>query len=400
MHINYKVLRRPAAALTALALVVGTATPALLGSKVFAANQVTNRSIQMSDSAPSGGSITSGVGSGTNVSYSLTFTTSSAIQSVVVDFCGNTPLIGDTTCSAVTGLDMSAATLTANGTWSLTPAASQLKFTNSASQAAGTFTLEVNGVTNPTAPTMGPNSAFSFYARMSAYTDATYGTYGGFATPGNYTEYGGVALSINNPITVTARVMETLGLCASSVNYTGVACAGPTATDTPSVTLGHGPNLILDTSRVDTADVYTQISTNAANGYALYLRASNSCAGLSKDNGATCGIPAVNAGAATGATIVAGTAAFGATVSDGTTVSGGSGTNTAVARWKTTAPTYIMDNTTASDNVTYTYGSKIASSPSQANGVINTITFAATASPTTAAGIYSENFSLIGVGTF
>ncbi|MFZ1249066.1 MAG: hypothetical protein WAQ24_01985, partial [Candidatus Saccharimonadales bacterium] len=72
MHINYKVLRRPAAALTALALVVGTATPALLGSKVFAANQVTNRSIQMSDSAPSGGSITSGVGSGTNVSYSLT----------------------------------------------------------------------------------------------------------------------------------------------------------------------------------------------------------------------------------------------------------------------------------------------------------------------------------------
>jgi hypothetical protein len=59
-----------------------------------------------------------------------------------------------------------------------------------------------------------------------------------------------------------------------------------------------------------------------------------------------------------------------------------------------------MDNTTASDNVTYTYGSKIAESTGQANGVMNTITFAATASPTTPAGIYTQNFSLVGVGTF
>ncbi|MFZ1248760.1 MAG: hypothetical protein WAQ24_00360, partial [Candidatus Saccharimonadales bacterium] len=292
------------------------------------------------------------------------------------------------------------ATLTANGTWSLTPAASQLKFTNSASQAAGTFTLEVNGVTNPTAASMGPSAAYTFYARVTGYVGASYGTYSGFATPGNYTEYGGIAMSINNPITVTARVMETLALCASKVMYTGVACAGPTATDTPSVTLGHGPNLILDTSAIDFADVYTQISTNAANGYALYLRASNSCAGLSKDNGATCGIPAVGGGSATGATITQGVAAFGATVDDGAAVSGGTGTNTAVARWKTTAPAYIMDNTTVNDSVTYTYGSKIASSTGQANGVMNKIRFAATASPTTAAGIYTENFSLIGVGTF
>jgi hypothetical protein len=229
---------------------------------------------------------------------------------------------------------------------------------------------------------------------------ATYGTYVDYSAPGNYTEYGGVALSINNPITITARVMETLALCASSVIYTGVGCAGPLSTDVPSVVLGHGPNNILDvTSAPDTANVYSQISTNAANGYALYLRASNSCAGLSKDGGATCGIPAVNSGGSTSAAISAGTAAFGARVGNGAAVSGGTGSNTAVARWNA-SPNYIMDNTTASDNVTYTYGSKIAESTGQANGVMNTITFAATASPTTPAGIYTQNFSLVGVGTF
>jgi hypothetical protein len=207
-------------------------------------------------------------------------------------------------------------------------------------------------------------------------------------------------MSLTLPITVTARVMETLSLCAASVDYTGVSCASPTGTDTPSITLGHGPNLILDTSAIDTASIYTQVSTNALNGYALYLRAANTCAGLSKDGGTTCGIPAVNGGGATGATIVAGTAAFGATVNDGTAVAGGTGTNTAIARWKTTAPTYIMDNTTSNDNVSYTYGSKIISATGQANGVKNAITFAATASPTTPAGVYTENFSLVGVGTF
>ncbi len=98
------------------------------------------------------------------------------------------------------------------------------------------------------------------------------------------------------------------------------------------------------------------------------------------------------------------TAEFGAFVSDGTAATGGAGANTAVARWDGTGSTYLMDTTTASDNVLSTYGSKIAETsggdPKQANSVNNTISFAAVASPVTPAGIYSENFSLIGVGTF
>jgi hypothetical protein len=208
MSITRNSLKRPAALFAAAAVLVGAVAPVLQRSPAFAA-QVTNRSIQLSDSAPSGGSITSGVGSGTAVKYLVTFTTAAAIQSIVIDFCGNTPLIGDTTCSAVTGLDASSATLTANGTWSLTPSATQLKLTNTSSQAAGTFSFEINGVTNPSAAAMNPSTSYSFYARVTAYTNASYGTYSSYSAPGNYTEYGGVAMSITNPITVTARVMET-----------------------------------------------------------------------------------------------------------------------------------------------------------------------------------------------
>ncbi len=390
MNINYKSLRRPTAALMALALLVGSAAPSFLSAKTVLAAQVTSRSIQMSDSGPSDGTVTSGVGSGTAVKYVLKFTTVGAMQSFVVDFCSASPLISDT-CTAPTGFATGSATLTANGTWSLTPSASQWKMTNTSSQAAGAFTFEFNGITNPS--TTGP-----FYARVTTYADATYGTYSSATSVGNYVDYGGIALSTTAPIKITARVMESLTLCTSSAAYSGLSCAGAAA---PTVYIGNGgPTNVLDTSSVYTTPIYSQISTNALNGYALYLRASNSCGGLSRDGGTTCGIPAVDGGSAAGTTITAGTAAFGATVSDGTAQSGGTGTNTAVARWKTTAPTYIMDTTTSNDNVTYTYGSKIAESSAQANSVNNTITFAATASLTTPAGIYTENFSLIGVGTF
>lgn len=427
MQINYKALRRPAAALSALALVVGTAAPALLGGSVYAAGQVTTRSIQMSDSAPSGGSITSGVGSGTNVSYTVTFTAATPatnIGAIVVDICDNTPLIGDTTCSLPTGFHWGGATPTlsgtvnnVSGTWT---ASSQqgggagastpqvLVLTNSApATPTGAVSFTITGVNNPSSAVT-PSSAHSFYARIltfaTAANEATDYTVTGTTRPAlsgltNMVDNGGIALSLTLPINVTARVMETFSLCVARVAYTGVACAGPAGTDTPSITLGHGANMILDTSAVDTADIFTQVSTNAVNGYSVYLRAGNSCAGLSRDGGTTCGIPAVNAGGATSAAIGAGTAAFGAYVSDGAAVGTGTGTNTAVARWKA-SPNYIMDNTTASDNVTYTYGSKIFSAAGQGDGVSNSIRFAATASPTTPAGIYTQNFSLIGVGTF
>ena len=430
MSITRNSLRRPAALLAAAALLVGSAIPALYSASASAIGQVSSRSIQLSDGNPSGGTITSGVGSGTNVSYNVTFTpvtTTQNLGAIVVDICDNTPLIGDTSCTYPTGFSWGGATPTllsstltgVTGTWTASSQAGGgasgtpqvLVLTNGTpalpSGAAVNFTI--TGAVNPSAAVT-PSSAHTFYARILTFTsganEATDYTVTGTTRPGtagltHVIDDGGVAMSLSLPITVTARVMETFTLCTASATYTAVACVGPTGTQTPSIILGDGSaNNVLDTAVVRTANVYTQVSTNATNGYALYLKASNSCAGLSKDNGSTCGIPAVSAGGSSGGTITAGTAAFGATVGDGNFVGTGTGTNTAVARWKTTAPTYIMDNTTSNDNVSATYGSKIITSTGQANGVVNTITFAATASPTTPAGIYTENFSLIGVGTF
>ncbi len=411
MSITRNSFTRQAAWFGALALFVGSVAPAFVSPKSTSAAQIQNRQIQMSDSGASGGSITSGVGSGTGVSYKITFTTAAAMQSVVVDFCDNTPLIGDSTCTSPAGFNSGSATLTANGSWSLTAATTQWKFSNTSSQAAGTFTFEVNSITNPS------SQNHSFYARVTTYANDTYGTYSSYSSPGNYVDYGGIAISTTTPITVTARVMETLSLCTSAIALTNAGdCVSAT---TPSIILGHTSNNVLTADQVDTKDVYSQISTNAANGYALYLRASNtSCTsaspstavggGLSKDGGTTCGIPAINNGSATPITLqdgqTTGNAAFGARVTNGVASTGGVGANTAITRWNPTAGQYLMDVSTSNDNVVSTYGSKIAetsgANPKQANGVNNTLTFAATAAAVTPAGIYSENFSLIGVGTF
>ncbi|QQS19959.1 hypothetical protein IPL85_00650 [Candidatus Saccharibacteria bacterium] len=410
MSITRNSFKRPVALFAAAAILVGAVAPVFVTNQKASAAQLTFRSIQLSDSGPSGNAnIPSGVGSGTSVAYKIKFTTAAAVQSFVVDFCSASPLINDT-CTAPTDLDVSTASLTANGTWSLgTLTAGHLEFTNTSSQSAGAFTFEVTGITNPS--TLG-----SFYGRITTYANATYGTYASAASTGNYVDYGGVAMSTVNTITVTARVMEQLSLCTSggvavtnANNLTAASsCGSATA---PAITLGSSPDYVLGYTGAtpSSANIYTQLSTNASQGYALYLRAANtSCAGgnggLSRDGGTNCEIPPINSGAATSIAFTNNTAEFGAFVSNGTAATGGTGANTAVARWSGAGSTYIMDTATANDNVISTYGSKIAETsggdPKQANSVNNTITFAAVASPTTPAGIYSEYFSLIGVGTF
>jgi hypothetical protein len=406
MSITRNSLKRPAALFAAAALLVGAAAPLALKSPSAEAAQVslTSRSIQMSDSAPSA----------TAVKYKLTMQTTQAMQSFVVDFCGDSPLIG-LTCTAPTGFATGSATLTANGTWSIVATASQWKFTNTASQAAGSFTLEVNGITNP-------STTGTFYARVLTYSNAGYGTYVSASSPGNYNDYGGIALSTTTPISITAKVQETMTLCTSggtaatmptpTAGFTGLNCAGFTA---PAITLGGGTNYdVIDSSSIYRRSAWSQISTNATNGYAIYMRANNLCGGgLTKApaTDATCGIPAVNGGASSALAIIAGTAAFGVDVEDGVAESGGVGDNQAVAPWSTNSnnPTnqFVMDDTTSNNSVKTTnspYGSKVidttAATVKQANSVTNEYKFGVTASPTTPSGIYQQQFSLIAVGLF
>jgi hypothetical protein len=378
-------LRRPGLAVIAFAFVVAAATPALLGT-VFAAGQVQNRSIQMSNS-------TAGA---TGVTYKVTFTPVAATaQSLVIDFCSNSAIIG-AACTAPTGMNASTATLTTGtGTtnWVIgAGSASQVRITKGTGSAlpATPIDFEIVGVTNYT-------TAGSFFARVYTYSDATYGTYANAGSIGNDVDYGGFALSTTNAINITAIVQETLTFCVSKVAPTP-GCTGLTS---PDLVLGHGSPQVLDSTQIDTDTAHTQISTNATSGAVVNMKntSSTACAGLSRDGGATCGITSIGAFAAMQSGSASGTSAFGLNVANGTDQTGGGtfvGSSSADTDYGTAVGSYGMAAATFG-----TYGDPILTTDGTVcANVDNQLTFAATASTTTPAGVYTVTESLIATGTF
>lgn len=406
------------------ALMLVASFPLVQPSNTSAA-QLSSRAIKLSDSGVSGGTITSGVGSGTNVTYQVSFTTTNTAKSLVIDFCdGNsTPIIGDA-CTAPAGMDASTATATpvtgnigASG-WTASNSASQIKLasdgtTNSIGTGAQVFDLS---------PIVNPSTIGTFYARIYTFSNNAWSGYTSAASPGsNYLDYGGIALSTTSTITITARVQETLTFCVTTADPTTWTTTNDcsdtqVSSNPPAVTLGHfsGPTRVLDAQTVDNnTPVYSQLSTNATNGAVIRIRNSNlTCGGLSADGGATCAIPAHNSGSGAGATTMtigstSGTASFGMFVSDSTQSLNGVGTITPDTRYNDgtneTYPTplaYGMDTTTANDNVISTFGGTIATTPGPVYRVNNQYVFAATAALTTPAGIYTANMSMIATGTF
>lgn len=377
-------LRQKTYAVAAVAMAFAIGAVGLM-PRFASAAQLGARSIELSDSSPSGNAaIPSGVGSGTNVTYKVMFTTSASMQSAVIDFCGNTPLIEDTSCGVPTGMVTTGAA--AAGYTVTTPNAHQVKLSLASAAAAGAQTITLTGITNPTA-------TGSLYARITTYADAAFGggdPYVSDTNVGTYVDYGGVAMAIAQPIMITARVMESLSFCtsAAAVSLTPSFCTGETD---PNITLGHGTNKILDSTAVDTAPVYSLLSTNAQSGATIRMHTNTSCGGLSRDGGTTCDIAPVG----TLAAITNGQAKFGVRTSDGTAVSGGTGTATLDPTYASTTD-YAMDTA----GVTGAYGDDMASTAGAVNGVNVTYTFGASASNTTPAGIYTTNESLIATGTF
>jgi hypothetical protein len=401
MNTVSRYMRRPVHAALALLLMGATSVPVLLSGNAQAA-QVTTRKVQMSDATPGA----------TGVKYTVSFVTGTTgnIQGINVDFCGgnasDTPIIGDSNCTIPTGFSLSGITVT-SPTTGLNPntgwSAAVINSSHTASITNGsagsvtsgtTVTFEINGVTNPTATAV-PGSLKTFYARITTFaTSAAAGSYTS-GTPGSYVDYGGAALSIASSVQITAKVMETLTFCVSGSSITSCS-SGLTS---PSIDLGAtvGSNVILDAAAVYTDDAFTQTSTNAVGGVIVRLKTTSSttCAGLSRDSGATCtNIPAVASGASTPTTITAGTAAFGMCVTEG------SANTTATGAYNSAGCTqYGMDDSSGT-KTTSTYGSQIYSSTGPLNQENDTLTYAATASNTTPAGIYTSTQSLIATGTF
>ncbi len=359
------------------------------------AAQLSSRFIKMSDSTPSK----------TGNIYTVGFGTSAAFQTVIIDFCLDSPIITLSTCTNPTGLSVSSATISnftgggGIGTITTTGTTQYHLVVNGSTPTSGaaTISFDINAVTNQTA-------TGTFYARI--YTYATTSSYVSFANPGTTVDTGGIALSTVTNITITAKVQESLTFCVSG------AALAPTSTctsaTTPTITLGHGTPAVLDASAVDTASVYTQVSTNASSGIIIRMKAQNSCSngGMSSSGGAVCNIPGVAASSGSVAqAIVAGTAAFGMYVDASTANTAGTGTVTPDSNYNdgshTTIPTslfYGMDQ--GGTGVLSTYGDPIASSAGPVSLVNNELVFAATASNTTQAGIYTAKEALIATGTF
>lgn len=362
MKIKNRRLRRIVYTASAFVLAVGAIMPTL-SAKVSAA-QVTSRSIQMSSSTLSN----------PNTSYDIKFTTAttSVIQGIVVDFCDETPLIGDATCTKPAGFSVGTPSVTVNsgitGTWTAGQLNTNrtLTLTNASGASVNASTAVEFTLTTATNPS---TANHTFYARILTY--ATPGGATGYVagTEGSYVDYGGVALSTATPIVITARVMESIAFCVYKT----------TCGDDPSFTIGNANN-VLDTSSVYTKTVNFSLATNAQTGADVFL----------KGDTLTSGSNTIPAKGATAGTITAGTAAFGIYLSTlGTNMS-------ASSPYTTSSSTYALDTA----NTNSTYGQKIAAMSGPTNTSISTVTYGATAGNTTAAGIYTATHQLIATGRF
>ncbi len=285
----------------AVALLLSVALPSLVS-----AAQLTQRSAQLSSSSK-----------GATSSYEFTFTATGSAGAVVVEFCQNTPLIGEACTDPNTtpgGFTAAGAGVTGGVSASVngTPTTNKVVLADTISAGVNSFTL--TGIVNP-------SDAGTIYARILTYTDTTGANAYASAAPGTHIDDGSVAIAITDSVGVSGAVLETMTFCAASVAIT--ANCGNASGNLPDLTLGEGTPKALTSSALSTGDVYTQLSTNAVNGAIVRIKSGNSnCSGLALNGGATCAIAA----AGTTGTFSAGTAKFGVYVNPTTGSNTGTGT--------------------------------------------------------------------------
>lgn len=348
----------------AVFLLLATTVSFIAPTKASAA-QVTSRSIQMSASNASAAA-----------TYRVQFTvaTTGNIQGIVVDFCDDTPLIGEASCTLPAGFSVGAATIAnvtgLNPTTGWTGAASNSNRTLTVTNAGGgsvtastVVSFELTTATNPS------TDNHTFYARILTYATSAAASAYTPGTEGAYVDYGGIALSTGKVINITARVMESLAFCVYKT-----ACG-----DAPDLTLGHGTTTkVLDTTAVDTDTANFSLSTNAQSGAIVRIKGNTLTSGSNTIPGKMPAGP-----------IAAGDGNFGLYLS-------ALGAMSVSAPYTTSAATYAYD----SANTNSTYGQSLASVAGPVNTSVTTITFGATAANTTAAGIYTAPQQLIATGTF
>lgn len=363
-----------------------------LGSQLLplaSAAQVTNRSVTVSSSAPSA----------TNVTYTLTFTPGTSIThpDIILDFCSNDPLIGDS-CTATAGTDVPDFTSAAAAGWTVTTIGGNrgVKLTTSSvSLTASTpATIVITGVNNPS--NVGTNG--SFYGRLLTYNNGGAGS-NTSASPGSYVDYGGMALSTASNINVTSKVFETLAFCVFQT-----ACG-----TAPALILGDPTTgaLSISNAYVNSNAQYT-IATNAANGVNITMTGNTLC----RSTGVNCltGASAftISAVGGTASTSVVGNEQFGMcadVTGSGLTVAG-TYKDTANNCHSLTTGVYAGTSLFGFNDVATTggtnnaAGSQVISSSVAVPSYTGSFTFLGNINATTEAGIYTTSLNLVATGTF
>jgi len=360
--------------------VVGALLLALILPSIVSAAQLTERSVALSSASKSA----------TGVSYDIKFKSVGAAGAVLIDFCSNTPLIGEP-CTAPAGFTA----VGADNAGTIDATASRVIVTQSVTANTAT-TVSLTGITNPS--TVGP-----LYARIITYTNETtaalYNPEQTIDQDVNRVDEGGAAISITNTIGVSGAVLESMSFCVSGGAIADNCTGSITA---PTLKLGQqvGDAFALVPGVVSEGSIYTQISTNAATGAVVSLKSNTTnCGGLVRAGATNCDIaPSLNGNIETNSA----TAKFGVKTNAATDGTGASGTfqpaNLSIYTPTEFRLNYVAGNGTG---VTSPFGDPFLDT---ANLPVNNknmqLTFGATVTNQTPAGLYSADLSLIATGKF
>jgi hypothetical protein len=322
----------------------------------------------------------------------FTAATSATIKSIAVDFCANSPIVGDS-CTAP------AAPFTVGGSPSVTIVGGITGWSSFASLNSGrTLTLtdatgtsltggstvvefDITGVTNTS--TLG-----AFYGRILTFpNDSGANSAANYTagTPGTYTDQGGIAMSTANQIDITAKVQETLIFC---VYTTGSNCAGASGT---AVAIGDANGVLANTSGNYQANSKFSLGSNALNGVKVRMKGDTLKSGA---NSITAQGTSCTADSSTSTV-----SQFGMKISS-------PGANTpATAPYDCTGSNHSLDISTAcgsanDGNITCLYGQEIASTASATDEEESVLEWNAKAANATPAGIYTATMTFIATGTY
>ncbi|MGV9001402.1 MAG: hypothetical protein ACOH18_00375 [Candidatus Saccharimonadaceae bacterium] len=385
--------RRVGSLFAVAALVLATITPGLVPAFASAA-QVTARSITLSSSSKAA----------SDVSYTVDFTSVGAASAFTVEFCSNSPLV-NSSCAAPAGFT-TAAVSTSTGSFTAAE-------TTAAAAAAGPADHNAVAVTGTVGAATAisvvldhihnPTNAGSLYARIVTYSSGAGALAYQSETLGTYIDQGGAAASITDSVGVSGAVLETMTFCVAGNVIDQDNCTnsgGPL--EAPTLRLGEtvGTTSALDATHVSTGNVYTQLSTNASSGAVVRIKSGNTCAGLQRVGAADCDIAAAQA-----TDVALGEAKIGLKVIAGSDPSGAFGTfqiaDTATTPYYSASIFKLFFDNTDAAGVTSPFGDSLLDTNSgPASNKNAAITFGASITNNTPAGLYSNDYSLIATGKY